>query len=92
MALVPNRLNRHTFWCGQSGSGKTYALGVLLERVLLTTRLPMVVFDPNSDFVRLGETSPAADAGVSGAALGSGTSWCCAPATRSHRCGCPSPR
>src|SRR6478609_57902 len=55
VALVPNRLNRHTFWCGQSGSGKTYALGVLLERILVTTRLPMVVFDPNSDFVRLHE-------------------------------------
>jgi DNA helicase HerA-like ATPase len=61
VALIPKRLNRHTFWCGQSGSGKTYALGVLLERILLTTRLPMVVFDPNSDFVRLGETNPGAD-------------------------------
>ncbi|WP_404387321.1 ATP-binding protein [Humibacillus xanthopallidus] len=61
VALIPKRLNRHTFWCGQSGSGKTYALGVLLERILLTTRLPMVVFDPNSDFVRLGEMSPGAD-------------------------------
>ena len=29
--------------------------GVLLERILLTTRLPIVVFDPNSDFVRLHE-------------------------------------
>lgn len=48
------RLNRHTFWCGQSGSGKTYALGVLLEQVLLNTRLPIVVLDPNSDFVALG--------------------------------------
>lgn len=28
------RLNRHTFWCGQSGSGKTYSLGVLLEQAL----------------------------------------------------------
>ncbi len=55
VALVPDRLNRHTFWCGQSGSGKTYALGVLLERILLTTRLPMLVLDPNSDFVRLHE-------------------------------------
>ena len=48
-------LNRHTFWCGQSGSGKTYALGVLLEQILLHTRLPMVVLDPNSDFVRVSE-------------------------------------
>src|SRR3954471_17422762 len=28
VGLVPKRLNRHTFWCGQSGSGKTFALGV----------------------------------------------------------------
>lgn len=49
------KLNRHTFWCGQSGSGKTYALGVLLEQVLRHTRLPLVILDPNSDFVRMGE-------------------------------------
>src|SRR6478735_6375099 len=66
VALVPNRLNRHTFWCGQSGSGKTYALGVLLERILLTTRLPMVVFDPNSDFVRLHEQADVLQAGAVG--------------------------
>lgn len=54
--IIAPKLNRHTFWCGQSGSGKTYALGVLLEQVLLHTRLPLVVLDPNSDFVRLGET------------------------------------
>ena len=29
--LNAQRFNRHTCWCGQSGSGKTYALGVLLE-------------------------------------------------------------
>jgi DNA helicase HerA-like ATPase len=69
VALIPKRLNRHTFWCGQSGSGKTYALGVLLERILLTTRLPMVIFDPNSDFVGLGGTTSGADP-ASAAALG----------------------
>lgn len=53
--VLAARLNRHTFWCGQSGSGKTYALGVLLEQVLLHTRLPLVILDPNSDFVRLGD-------------------------------------
>ena len=58
VGLIPKRINRHTFWCGQSGSGKTYALGVALEQILLHTRLPMVIFDPNSDFVRLGETLP----------------------------------
>lgn len=54
--LIATRMNRHTFWCGQSGSGKTYALGVLLEQVLLHTRLPLVILDPNSDFVRIVET------------------------------------
>jgi uncharacterized protein len=54
--------DRHTFLCGQSGSGKTYSLGVVLERLLLETSLRVVVLDPNSDFVRLRETRPDADA------------------------------
>ena len=49
---------RHTFLCGQSGSGKTYALGVVLERLLLQTDLRMAIFDPNADFVHLGSTLP----------------------------------
>lgn len=48
-------LDRHTFLCGQSGSGKTFALGVILEQLLLKTDLRIVVLDPNSDFVRLNE-------------------------------------
>lgn len=52
--LDASRFNRHTFWCGQSGSGKTYALGLVLERLLLDTGLPMLVLDPNADFVNLG--------------------------------------
>ena len=57
---VPARLDaggfdRHTFLCGQSGSGKTYSLGVILERLLLETSLRIVVLDPNSDFVKIGE-------------------------------------
>ncbi|WP_380167613.1 ATP-binding protein [Jannaschia sp. R86511] len=47
-------VTRHTFLCGQSGSGKTYATGVLLERLLLQTDLPLLVLDPNSDHVHLG--------------------------------------
>jgi len=58
VGLHASKLNRHTFWCGQSGSGKTYALGVALERVILHTGLPMVIFDPNSDFARLDEARP----------------------------------
>src|SRR4029078_13665572 len=48
-------LDRHPFFCGQSGSGKAYALGTILEQLLLETSLRLIVLDPNSDFVRLGE-------------------------------------
>jgi len=54
-ALDAGGFGRHTFMCGQSGSGKTYSLGVMLERLLMKTTLRIVVLDPNSDFVRLGE-------------------------------------
>jgi hypothetical protein len=53
--------DRHTFLCGQSGSGKTYSLGVILERLLIETDLRIVVLDPNSDFVRLGQVRMGAD-------------------------------
>ncbi|PKH41057.1 ATP-binding protein [Nocardioides alpinus] len=49
---------RHTFLCGQSGSGKTYALGVLLEQVRLHTGLRIVVLDPNADYVRMNQVRP----------------------------------
>lgn len=58
--LDPRRFNRHTFWCGQSGSGKTYALGVVLEQLLLHTELPVLILDPNADFVRLRDVLPTA--------------------------------
>jgi uncharacterized protein len=61
LGLDAGGFGRHTFLCGQSGSGKTYALGVLLERLLMETSLRVVVLDPNSDYVRLGETREEAD-------------------------------
>ena len=61
LALDGGGFDRHTFLCGQSGSGKTYGLGVLLERLLHETELRIVILDPNSDFVRLGETREGAD-------------------------------
>lgn len=45
---------RHTFLCGQSGSGKTFSMGVLLEQLLLGSDIRIVVLDPNSDHVGLG--------------------------------------
>ena len=52
---------RHSFLCGQSGSGKSYAMGVILEQLLLETDIPIVVLDPNSDATRLQELSDGAD-------------------------------
>jgi uncharacterized protein len=55
MALDAGGFDRHTFLCGQSGSGKSYALGLVLEQLLLETGLRIVILDPNSDCARLGE-------------------------------------
>jgi uncharacterized protein len=55
-SLDAGGFDRHTFICGQSGSGKTYSLGVILEQLLIETGLRIVVLDPNSDFVRLAAT------------------------------------
>ena len=60
-SLDAGGFDRHTFLCGQSGSGKTYALGVLLEQLLLETSLRIVVLDPNSDFVRINELRTGVD-------------------------------
>ena len=55
---------RHTFVCGQSGSGKTYSMGVVLERILHHTSLRVVILDPNSDYVKIGSlAAPAAPEG-----------------------------
>jgi len=64
VGLDAGGFGRHTFLCGQSGSGKTYSLGVLLERLLMETSLRVVVLDPNSDYVRLGEPRDGQDAGA----------------------------
>lgn len=58
-------LNRHTFMCGQSGSGKTYSLGLLLEQVIAETTLRVVILDPNSDYVGLGRIREGAHPAVS---------------------------
>ncbi|WP_235939714.1 ATP-binding protein [Occultella kanbiaonis] len=69
--LAAARFNRHTFWCGQSGSGKTYALGVVLEQLLLKTDLPLLILDPNADFTRLHQTRPGRDPDAVAAITGS---------------------
>ena len=75
-ALDAGGFNRHTFMCGQSGSGKTYSLGLVLEQLLVGTSLRMVILDPNSDYVRLSEVRDSADPAVAAeyAAAASGVS------------------
>jgi len=60
-ALDAGGFDRHTFFCGQSGSGKSYALGVVLEQLLLGTDLRVVVLDPNSDFARFASVRAGVD-------------------------------
>jgi hypothetical protein len=90
-ALDAGGFDRHTFFCGQSGSGKTYSLGVVLEQLLLETGLRIVILDPNSDFARLGTVR--ADVGEATAArwraLAQG-STCAARATGGCTCACAS--
>ncbi|WP_051264867.1 ATP-binding protein [Nakamurella lactea] len=64
--LESGGFNRHTFMCGQSGSGKTYSLGLLLERVLADTTLPVVILDPNSDYRGIGRLRVGADPELAG--------------------------
>jgi hypothetical protein len=52
------RLGCHTAVLAQSGSGKSFMVGRLIEEILLKTKARVVVLDPNSDFVRLGEPAP----------------------------------
>lgn len=47
--------NRHTVVLAQSGAGKSYALGVLIEELLTRTSLRIVILDPNGDFTTLDE-------------------------------------
>jgi DNA helicase HerA-like ATPase len=62
--LDPHGLARHTFLVGQSGSGKTFTTGVLLEQIVRGTDLRLVIIDPNSDHVGLRDTRAETDAGV----------------------------
>jgi DNA helicase HerA-like ATPase len=61
LSLDAGGFDRHTFLCGQSGSGKTYSLGLILERLLAETELRLVILDPNSDYVKLGTVRDGAD-------------------------------
>ena len=86
--------NRHTFMCGQSGSGKTYSLGLVLEQLLVATSLRMVILDPNSDYVRLAEVRDDNGSDLAtryAAAAGDVTVWGNARRRRPTAAACSSP-
>jgi hypothetical protein len=51
----PKNMAYHTVIVAQSGSGKSFFLGRLLEELALKTRGRLVVLDPNADFRRMGD-------------------------------------
>ena len=51
--LDPADMACHTCVAAQSGSGKSFLLGRILEELLLKTRSRVVVLDPNADFRRV---------------------------------------
>jgi hypothetical protein len=52
-------LGSHTAIVAQSGSGKSFFLGRLVEEILLETKARCIIFDPNADFRRIAEVVPA---------------------------------
>jgi uncharacterized protein DUF87 len=51
LVTVPRpEIAHHTVIVAQSGSGKSYFLGRVIEEILLKTLARVVIFDPNSDF------------------------------------------
>ncbi len=53
--LEPSLLAHHTAVLAQSGSGKSFMLGRLIEEIAVHSKARTVVLDPNSDFIRLRE-------------------------------------
>jgi hypothetical protein len=51
--IPPPSFGCHTALLAQSGSGKSFLVGRLIEELLIKSKARVVVLDPNSDFVRL---------------------------------------
>jgi len=55
--LSPALFGAHGTILAQSGSGKSFLLGRLVEELILTTKGRFLIIDPNSDFLRLNEVN-----------------------------------
>lgn len=58
LPLDPRRLMQHAAIFAQSGSGKSFMLGRLIEELAVKTSASIVILDPNSDFIRLKTAQP----------------------------------
>lgn len=58
--LPSEKFSKHTAILAQSGSGKSFFLGRLVEELLLKTECKVLILDPNSDFVRIHEVEKGA--------------------------------
>jgi Helicase HerA, central domain len=60
LAQIPSKtIAAHTAIIAQSGSGKSFFLGRLIEEIVLRTKSRCIIFDPNADFKRIYETESA---------------------------------
>lgn len=55
VSILGEEMNSHTCVLAQSGAGKSYAVGVILEEIAFKTWANIVVLDLNSDYVRFNE-------------------------------------
>lgn len=53
-------MGTHTAVVAQSGSGKSYFLGRLIEELVLNTRARCLILDPNADFRKIHQVEPSA--------------------------------
>lgn len=58
--IDPKQLMRHSAVLAQSGSGKSFMLGRLIEELAIKTEARLLILDPNSDFIRLRDVDPKA--------------------------------
>lgn len=54
VCIPAHQAAKHTGIIAQSGSGKSFFLGRLVEEILLNTRAKVFIFDPNADFRNFG--------------------------------------
>ena len=56
MVRIPTKkMDKHTVIIAQSGSGKSFFLGRLIEEIMIKSKARCLILDPNGDFRRINE-------------------------------------